>query len=222
MSIPAAATIATTIFGYFSPTKSPFYAVITFSAFGLVLSKDVSVHFFAVSVPIILILLVSTVLSFKDQSNFTSDEYNNQIKFSRSLGISVAVLCLVFLGKEFTDDEGNSTHWSVWVGYVASVVQSLMYLLYIFIFHNYESRQRGVNIIQISLITSTYLVSATATSTMYADSDIIMSTILGTLYGLWALCTAFMFRYLARNFRLAKPADALPLKPGTDPRGTSG
>lgn len=218
MPIPTAASLATTIFGYFSPSKSPYYAVITFGALGLVLSKDVSVHFYAVCVPVILVLFVSTVLSFRNRPDFTSEEYNNQIRFSRSLGISVAILCLVFLGRNFAEDEsGNPPHWSIWFGYAASVIQSLVYLSYIFIFHNYDARQRGVNIIQISLVTSTYLIAATTTSILYANSEAHMLTILGTLYALWALCIAFVMRYLARNFRLEIPADAISGDTGTQP-----
>lgn len=138
MSIPAGAAIAATVFSYFSPTKSPFYSIITFSAVALGLAAEVPIDFLKIYVPVTVVTLISTPLSFNSKPDFTAEEYNNQIKFSRSLGISVAVICLVCHGRYFPEiqDDGNFSAAPpfFWIGYIAGVTQSFMYLLYIFYF----------------------------------------------------------------------------------------
>ncbi len=218
MALPAATALAATIFSYFSPTKSPFYTVISFGALGLALAVEVEANFDLVFVPICAVLLVSTVLAFRNAPDFSAEEYNNQIKFARSFGISAAILCLVFLARELEPiaPEGDGppqNHWWFWAGYAAGLAQAAVFLLYIFIYHNFEARQRGVNLIQMSLIISTYLIAATYVSVEhFRDADErAPNSVLIALYGLWALCAAFMLVYLLRNFRLAMPADAAPL-----------
>lgn len=218
MALPAATALAATIFSYFSPTKSPFYTVISFGALGLVLAVEVEANFDLVFVPICAVLLVSTLLSFRNAPNFSAEEYNNQIKFARSFGISAAILCLVFLAREvepIAPDGGGDprNHWWFWAGYATGLTQAAIFLLYIFIYHNYDSRQRGVNVIQMSLIISTYLIAATYVSVEhYRDiEESAPNRVLIALYVYWGLCALFMLVYLLRNFRLAMPADAAPL-----------
>ena len=127
----------------------------------------------------------------------------------------------MFLGRNLLQIDFE-IQWWFWAGYAATLAQALMFLLYIFIYHNFEARQRGVNLIQMSLVTSTYLISATVVSCTYGtlilklESDELgleIGRVLITCYIFWFLCTIFMWHYLCRNFRLAVPDDADP--PGT-------
>ena len=82
MSVSGAAAIATTVFSYFSPTKSPFYTVIAFGAVALILSIEINADYsLLIFIPICVVLLVTTFLSFRSTSDITATEYNNQIKF---------------------------------------------------------------------------------------------------------------------------------------------
>ena len=218
MALPAATALAATIFSCFSPTKSPFYTVVSFGALGLALAVEVEANFDLVFTPICAVLLVSTGLAFRNAPDFSAEEYNSQIKFARSFGISAAILCLVFLAREVepVTPEGNGApenHWWFWAGYAAALAQAAIFLFYIFIYHDYEARQRGVNGIQMSLIISTYLIAATYVSVEhYRDAgEHAPNSVLIAFYVLWALCALFMLVYLLRNFRLAMPADAAPL-----------
>lgn len=213
--MPATATVATTVLSYFSPTKSPFYSVTSFCAVALVLLTNVD-KFIILYLPIVAVTLICTVLSFNSTPEFTAEEYNNQIKFSRSLGISVGILCLASHGRffEMPDEPTTADSALFWIGYIAGSAQSFLFLLYVFIFHNYASKQRGVNLVQLSLIVSTYLIASTATNILFGTSDFStnQNVIVVTLYGLWALSAAFIGRYLVQNFRLAAPRDAVSIQ----------
>lgn len=211
----SALPIVTTVFSYFSPTKSPYYAVISFGTAGLVLAREINqMNWLIVFLPIYLTLLVSTVLSLRSRPEFTSEEYNNQLRFARSFGISSAILCLAFTGLrvESYDDQGDLVNrWFFWSGYFVCLAQMVVFLLYIFIYHNYDARQTGRNFIQLTLVTSSFLIGATYTVTEYFDAESTphLVTLLG-LYALWAICIAYLSLYLAENFQLEPPQDATP------------
>ncbi|WP_193368241.1 hypothetical protein [Pelagibius marinus] len=223
MSI-SALPIVTTVFSYFSPTKSPYYAVISFGTVGLVLARNINeTNWLIIFLPIYLTLLVSTVLSLRSRPEFTSEEYNNQLRFARSFGISSAILCLAFTGLrvESFDDQGELVNrWFFWSGYLVSLLQIVVFLLYIFIYHNYDARQSGRNFIQISLVTSSFLIGATYTVTERFDSEStpFLATLLG-LYALWTICIAYLTLYLAQNFQLVAPEDATPQRSPAEETG---
>jgi magnesium-transporting ATPase (P-type) len=221
MSIGGAASIATTVFAYFSPTKSPYYAVIAFGTGALVMTRFVPVHNWAITFwPVVLVLAASTLLSFLSRPAFTSEEYNNQLKFARSFGISSAVLCLVWVstavepgvvkGAGQGAPKSLENHWYYWVVYAMAIAQILIFLLYIFIFHNYDARQKGKNFIQLSLVIATLLIGASyaaSTYRVYDDRPYDYAVVIA-LAALWSMCALNLGYYLARNFKLAPPADA--------------
>lgn len=222
----SALPIVTTVFSYFSPTKSPYYAVISFGTAGLVLAREINeTNWLIIFLPIYLTLLVSAILSLRSRPEFTSEEYNNQLRFARSFGISSAILCLVFTGLrvESFDDQGEFVNrWFFWSGYFVSLAQIVVFLLYIFIYHNYNARQTGRNFIQMTLVTSSFLIGATYTVTERFDPETPqhLVTLLG-LYALWAICISYLTLYLAQNFTLVPPQDATrqesPPEETTDP-----
>lgn len=214
MSI-SALPIVTTVFSYFSPTKSPYYAVISFGTVGLVLARQINeTNWLIIFLPIYLTLLVSTILSLRSRPEFTSEEYNNQLRFARSFGISSAILCLVFTGLrvESFDDQGVLINrWFFWSGYFVCLAQIVVFLLYIFIYHNYDAHQAGRNFIQITLVTASFLIGSTYTVTQRFDPETTqhLATLLG-LYALWLICIGYLTAYLVQNFKLAPPPDAAP------------
>ncbi len=226
MSIMGAASLATTIFTYFSPTKSPYYAVIAFGTGALVMTREVDHNWAITFLPVAAVLAASTLLSFLSRPAFTSREYNDQLKFARSFGISSAVLSLVGISLAVrplnVEGVGPINEWYYWVVYGMAIAQMLIFLLYIFIFHNYESKQKGSNFVQLSLVISTLLIGASYAASGF-DSDrshdgagvIVMAT-------LWALCALNLGVYLVRNFKMAPPADVLDIDedptPGEEPQ----
>lgn len=224
MAAMAAVSIATTVFGYFSPTKSPYYATIAAGTGALVYSREVhEVNWTITFVPLVCVLGVSTLLSFFSRPSFTSQEYNNQLKFARSFGISSAIICLVYGARMIRPErletlEGQAplyeNTWIFLTSYSASLLQLLLFLFYIFVFHNYESKQKGQNFVQLSLVVSTFLIGATYAATT-SEEGLRHDAVLVALYALWLSCAAYLCVYLVRNLRLAPPLDAEsePLSP---------
>lgn len=227
MAAMAAVSIATTVFGYFSPTKSPYYAIIAAGTGALIYSREVhDLNWVIIFVPVVGVLAVSTLLSFFSSPSFTSEEYNNQLKFARSFGISSAIICLVYaaieIGPEASTQGESTTYENTWyfmTSYAVCLMQLLLFLLYIFVFHNYESKQKGQNFVQLSLVVSTFLIGATYAATTY-DAGMKDDAVLVSLYALWLCCAGFLSVYLVRNIRLAPPMDAETeaLASGPDPK----
>ena len=96
-----------------------------------------------------------------------------------------------------------------------SFIQILIFFLYIFIYHNYESTQRGINFVQLSLVISTFLIGTAfvgAEYTMSSTSLLISDhgpVVLVSLALLWLVCAAKLALYLVRNFKMAPPTDAV-------------
>lgn len=229
MSIMGTASIATTVFSYFSPTKSPYYAVIAFGTGALVMTRKVPDVNWAITFwPVVLVLAASTLLSFLSRPAFTSTEYNNQLKFARSFGISSAVLCLVWVSNSVSPHKfagppaGVENYWYYWVVYGMAIVQMVIFLAYIFIFHNYDARQKGINFIQLSLVISTLLIGASYAVSIYSSRGAHDYAGVIALAALWSACALYLGVYLARNFKLAPPADALEMQEPSDPEATPG
>lgn len=213
--VVAALPIVTTVFSYFSPTKSPYYAVISFGTAGLVMAREVNeVNWFIVYLPIFLTLLASTVLSLRSRPEFTSDEYNNQLRFARSFGVSSAVICLAYAAlnvESYTESGELVNRWFFWTSYFVSLAQTVVFLLFIFIYHNYDSRQTGQNFIQLTLVTAAFLIGATYTVSEGFDPETSQHVVtLLSLYVLWGICSLYLALYLLQNFKLVMPQDAAP------------
>ena len=214
MSLGAATSVATTIFSYFSPAKSPYYAVIAFGVTGISFSVVQSnQNFMLVFVPVAVIVAFCTALSLSDKSNqpeFTQEDYNSQLRFARSVGISVSILCLVWAGKTITPQAEENLGWWFWLIYATTLIQAAAFLLYIFIFHRHNTSNKGINLIQLCLIVSTFQIGCAFISalirTPHEQNEEIMVLIF--YYVMWGLCMLHIGRYLMRNFKLMPPTDA--------------
>lgn len=207
-AMSGAAGVATNLFSYFSPVKSPYYTVIVVSSMCLVLAKSIGApNFYFIFIPITLVLLISTVLSILSAPNFTAADYNAQIIFARSSGISSAIGCLVALGLNFTPNKQSDLiiDWQFWVTYICGIAQILTFLFYIFIYHNFEEKAQGRNFVQICLVASTYLIAATYMATQLKAAGTNGQLILATFYLLWACNWMFLVAYAARHVQLIRP-----------------
>ncbi|MBL4766505.1 MAG: hypothetical protein JKY94_02120 [Rhodobacteraceae bacterium] len=219
MSIMGTASIATTVFAYFSPTKSPYYAVIAFGTGALIMVRRVPLENWAITFwPVVLVVAAATLLALLSRSEFTSEEYNDQLKFARSFGISSAIICLVWVSltvdpiQSSTQQGGTENYWYFWVVYAMAIAQMVVFLAYIFIFHNYDARQSGRNFVQLSLIISTLLIGTSyAVSTFSGRRPHDWEGVIA-LAALWGLCAINLGIYLLRNFKMAPPADALDIQ----------
>ncbi len=213
-----AASIANTIFSYFSPSKSPFYAVIAFGTVALLLSceKIDSALWLPVAIPIWLVLAVAWLLSFQDRPSFEAGQHEEQLRFARSFSISSALLAIVLTARAVDQDLP-----SFWGNYVACFLQVLIFLLYAWARSATEESAAAMNFVQFALITTTFLVGASFGLTEYvqhlpkpdrdANSSIVAFQYLCSaisLYALWAACIVRWSKHLATLIRVEIPQPA--------------
>lgn len=169
-------SLARTVFEYFNPTRSPYYALVVFCLVALISSTSrAGSYWLLVGVPVFLVLMISVVLSSYSYSKMGSAQYNYQLRFARVFSISVAAICVYFIVEEkviYTGEiiqlientkpkdryvRGND--WSVLfiVAYLACVLQIFTYMFYVLIYHNYDSTENKTNFVQHSLIHSSLL-----------------------------------------------------------------
>lgn len=212
MSISTAMTFASTVFSYFSPTKSPFYSVIAFGTVAIVLTEPIQKNWWLTVLPLAVLLVFATILSFKDRPEFDVKEYNDQIKFSRAFGLSTAVLCFVFVAREIApSSENGDNSWLFWVGYATALYQIVVFLFYTYVYANTESKPLNKNFIQLALITSTYLIGSTycaIQSYKQGGDGLHYIVILSVLYVLWAATMTIWTIHLGKTIKIVTPEDA--------------
>ena len=161
----SATSFATTIMSYFSPSKSPFYSVIAFGTVALLLSceKIEAISWLFVSVPIVAVLALSAVLSFKNRAVFQGGEGEEQLRFARSFSISSGLLTFVLTARAT-----GPIPLAFWVNYGACLVQIIVFLLYAWARSETLEAQEDLNFVQFALITATFLIGASYGNAQYA------------------------------------------------------
>ncbi len=231
--LPGTVPLATSLASYFNPSKSPFYSVAVIGAVALFLSSDKIPpnEWLYVFIPIWVVLLLTYVLTLRAKPNFLDDdkdatrEYDEQVKFARSLSISSALLCLVFAAREVSGLPFKLV-------YVACLVQIATFLVFAWAYIGGAASLRTRNFVQIALVTSTFLIGATVCS-ISSDKgptdpsvqsapvkqqlrffvvDNLQSrywTAAGALYALWVFCELYWLWHLRQyiSFSLRPPAD---------------
>lgn len=144
---------------YFSPAKSPFYIV---AVAGVIASRlvceemDSMLHWWIVSIPLFFVLIVSFLFSFSSKPEFKAKEHRDHLQFSRSAGISSALIAFAFSVRE-----AEQFLPSFCICYFSCLLQSLLFLLYSYArsgFDESEANAVKLNYVQLVLITSTFLV----------------------------------------------------------------
>ena len=146
----------TTIISYFSPAKSPHYAVVLAGVLSLVFicgQIDDFEFWLSVFIPIYLLVALNVALSFFSISTLNSKEQGDHLRFSRSMGASTAMLTLALTST--ITYKHTPSFWACWVPCLA---QGIIFLLYSYARKdNKETRKIEFNFVQLALITSTLL-----------------------------------------------------------------
>lgn len=154
---------------YLRPARSPYLLVVIFGVIGLVSSAGLfherfwdRTEYYFLFVPLAIVLILLTVFSFmhKVQSgaNLSDEDVDEQLKFSRSICISSAILCLVFGGWRVAE---TLLDWVFYFHYFVCTIQIVVFIVYSAARLRYEEFVTSLNHFQIALVTSAYLVAAT-------------------------------------------------------------
>ena len=154
---------------YLRPARSPYLLVVIFGIIGLVSSAGLfherfwdRTEYYFLFVPLAIVLILLTVFSFMHRvqtgANLSDEDVDEQLKFSRSICISSAILCLVFgcwrVAVSLSD-------WVFYFHYIVCTVQIVSFTIYSAARLRYEELVTSLNHFQIALVTSAYLVAAT-------------------------------------------------------------
>jgi hypothetical protein len=214
-SIGTAASFAKTVWEYFSPSKSPFYATIVAGSVAMVLSceKISGNRWYQVDIPIFIVLAVSLLLSRENKA--LPAEQKDQLTFARSLCISSAVLTLVFAGGD-VGEPPLAFHMNYWT----CLIQIIVFVIYVWARNRAQLEESDFNFLQLALITTTFLVTGGWAITYYAKNakDLSLARqyliVAFGLYGLWFICTCFWIRHLGRLIKVQRPGGGVPSPDG--------
>src|SRR5262249_13884294 len=103
MAVPL--TTISTAFTYFNPSKSPYYTIGLAACFAITYVSDVSNMgpWLCLAVPLFLVAALTLALSLDSGNSLSAGEQAEQLRFSRSTCISVAVLALALAGRDLAD-----------------------------------------------------------------------------------------------------------------------
>ena len=190
-----AASIANTIFSYFSPSKSPFYSIIAFGTVALIIScKNIEDSLWLpIAIPVWLVLAIALMLALQDKPAFEPGQHEDQLRFARSFSISSALLAIVL-----TSQSVDKNLAAFWCSYIACFSQVLVFLLYTWARGTTEASNSAINFVQFALITTTLIVGASFGLTQYVEhppkpeeifavGNRYLYTTIG-LYSLWGAC----------------------------------
>ncbi len=146
---------ATTLFSYFHPSKSPYYGMSVSGIVGICALFFIGkAAWLAALIPISIVLVMLALATLTSSKFlFTVGEYNDQLKFARSLAVTTAVICVIVLvinpnnplGYESISGEkipvcsnecGDRP--AMLMVYITSLTQILLFLAYAFLFKDYE------------------------------------------------------------------------------------
>lgn len=153
----AAIGYAPTLFSYFNPSRSPYYAMSVACIVGLcVLFLFDQSSWIAAFVPLSVVLVTLAIATMRSPKIlFTVDEYNDQLKYARSLAVTTAAICIVFIAHNPQNPLGygsimggvvqgcahgcdSSLRWSILVVYLFCIAQILLFLAYAYVFASYQ------------------------------------------------------------------------------------
>ena len=160
-----------TVFTYFSPTKSPYYVVGLASCAALFISCDVADYnrWLWLAVPAFVVAALTFALS-SDSGNFlTKAQHEEQLRFARSTCISFAVIFLAFDGEQIATQTQKVGLFFVLNEFVC-LIQISMFLLLSWALNRFDALGAKRNYVQITLLTSAFLVD-TSVNLNYAATE---------------------------------------------------
>ena len=215
--------IAAAVFRYFSPAKSPFYLVTASGGVAIIQSCNErlpSLTWYLVATPIFCILLFAVLMAFGNRSPFQDEEADEQLRFARGFGISCALLCFVKTALSIDQYEAQTLFW---ISYSVSLAQAVVFLLYTWA--RSKSKETGdFNFVQLALMTSIFLISATFCVVELGDLirdkesslelQLRYEIIMTGFYLLWAICLIYWLRHLGTLIRVTIPDPTFPTNKG--------
>lgn len=163
-------------FEHFKPSRSPYLVTSIFSISALTIfgeSEDSIERFkiWAFLVPIYACLFVLFVLSFyyrtSQSSTISPEEISDQFKFSRSLGVSVAVVLLYYVSIQ--DQNIDPLAWSIL--YVCIIFYFSTFMLYMIFRNIREENPSNIAIFQVAFMTAGFLIGGTLVGAKVNLSD---------------------------------------------------
>ncbi len=229
-----------TVFAYFNPTKSPYYTVALAACIGLFWACDVPTVvandglWAWLAVPGFLVAALTLVLSVDSRNTLTREEHADQLRFSRSTCISVAVVALCFGGMQIGKNmvppadpnqkiacrvlQGTQSHDFV-INVIICCAQIVLFLLYSWALNKEDVPPvlADRNYVQITLLTSAFLGDTSANlayATDWTDQGCFHhQTTAYTLGALWICCVLFWITKLIklRIIQFQRPVPAAPI-----------
>jgi hypothetical protein len=205
-AVGSVASFASTVWNYFSPSRSPFYSTIVAGSVAMVLSCDniEGKRWYQVAVPIFAVLGVSLLLS--NENKARANEQKDQLTFGRSLCISSAILTLVIVSGEVKDQT-----FSFDMNYGTCLTQICVFVIYVWARNKAPLETSDSNFVQLALVTTTFLVTGGWALAQYATNlkDSVLARhyliVAMGLYGLWFICTCLWIRHLATLITVGRP-----------------
>lgn len=158
-------------FDYFRPARSPYLIVVLVGIIGLIsasylFQKQIDVdrgsYWYFAAIPSLSVLVLLTLFTFlhaPEQGQEVEEDFDSQLRFSRSICISSALICLVIGSIEFAH-QTNDTIFYLLV--FSCVWQIVVFVLYAAARLKRSEPSTSLNHFQISLITASYLFAITA------------------------------------------------------------
>jgi hypothetical protein len=224
MAIPPGLNYVDTVWKYFSPSRSPFYAIISVAAYSLCWAQtmalpkgsreaEISVHqFYGCIIPMFVALVIVLYFALKTSYSLPKQVHDEQILFARSFSISVALICLVANASLY-----NSQN-PIMIGiYTVPILQLSVFILYLFSRLKKEQPPSQSNLIQLALITATFLIGfsyclhlpslseasgnppSTDFNGLYFSGIPVVSW---ALFALWILCMCKWLRHLINTVKI--------------------
>ena len=175
-SIGTALAALAPFFEFFRPTRSPYLLVVLFSVVGLLtlnvlfdsdMVRDAWTfreYWYSLAAPVFIVIVLLTLFVFlhREKEGDSEDERqlaDQHLKFSRSICISTAVICLV-AGCWYTLKQGVSIAFTV--QYIACMCQIIVFTIYAAARLRRREPVGQLNHFQVALVTSLYLLAASA------------------------------------------------------------
>lgn len=148
-----------TVFTYFNPTRSPYYTIGLAACVGLFFACDVrdDSSWLWLAVPAYLVAAVTLLLSLDSGNNLSPAEHAEQLRFSRSTSISVAVLALTLAGRGIATANDSNSPWNFRINVFICCAQLILFLFYSWALNKQELTGAERNYVQITLLTSAFL-----------------------------------------------------------------
>jgi len=160
-----------TLFSYFSPTKSHYYIVGVAACSALFIACDVGDYnrWLWLAVPAFVVAALTFTLSLDSGNFLTKAQHEEQLRFARSTCISFAVIFLAYDGEQIATQSVRAGLFFI-LNEIICLVQISTFLLLSWALNRSDTLGAKRNYVQITLLTSAFLVD-TSINFNYAATE---------------------------------------------------